>query len=61
MTTSPGERAWYRLKISEARILQRHITYLPAEAAAIRRAGLWDDAVCIEAPHTTFVKELQPA
>ena len=60
MTTSPSERAWYRLKITEARLQGRYITYLPAEAAAIRRAGLWDDAVCIEAT-PTHAKELAPA
>lgn len=54
MTTTTAERAWHRLKITEARILRQHITYLPAQAAAIRRAGLWDDAVCIE-------QELVPA
>lgn len=60
MTTSPSERAWYRLKITEARLHGRYITYLPAEADAIRRAGLWDDAVCIEATPMTS-KALQPA
>lgn len=60
MTTSPNERAWYRLKITEARIQRRHIVYIPAEAAAIRRAGLWDDAVCIETTPMA-IKALVPA
>ena len=50
MTTSPGERAWYRLQITDARIQRRRVVYTPAEAAAVRRAGLWDEAVCVEAP-----------
>ena len=60
MTTSPSERAWYRLKITEARLQGRFLVYLTAEADAIRRAGLWDDAVCIEATPMA-AKALQPA